>query len=221
MGGEKLKVFKPFIGIILLFVFFSHPNFGTVALLNAQESDAVPPLSTPISGSTAIDESTIILGETPVAPIPESESSIWVLFRMIIVLALAALAIYGVVFFVKRLAKTPESLDPHLRVLAKVPLAADSFAAVVSVGAKAWLVGGGSGGINLISEIEDTEVLETMLIEDADKIAQAENRKFFSFASIISRIGRQGGKNLPGDTGIDANMRAENLRKQRQRLRDS
>ena len=208
MGGEKLKVFKPFVGFILLFILFSHSGFSAITMLSAQESDV-------IVGSTAIDESSIILGETPVAPVPEGESSIWVLLRMILVLALAALAIYGVVFFVKRLAKTPESLDPNLRVLAKVPLSTDTFAAVVSIGAKAWLVGGASGGINLISELEDSETLETMLIEDAEKIAQAENRKVFNFASLIGSLSGANRQNPAVNNGV------ENIRKRRQRLRDT
>jgi flagellar protein FliO/FliZ len=132
---------------------------------------------------------------------------------MVLVLILAALAIYGVVFFIKRLARPQESRDPNLKILARVPLGNDAFAAVLSVGPKAWLVGGGSGGVNLISEIDDTESLETMLLEDARKSAETGIRRYFNFASLLKRrpdVKEQ----FPGSS------QAEDLRKQRERLRE-
>ena len=120
-------------------------------------------------------------------PVSGGPSSIAVVLRMLLVLALAALAIYGVVFFIKRLARPRESKDPHLKVLARVPLSSDSFAAVVSVGPKAWLVGGGSGGVNLISEIDDTETLETMLLDDARRTAETETRGLIDFRSLLRK----------------------------------
>jgi flagellar protein FliO/FliZ len=118
-----------------------------------------------------------------------------------------------VVFFIKRLAKPQESRDPHLKVLARVPLGSDSFAAVVSVGPKAWLVGGGSGGVSLISEVDDTESLETMLLDDARRTSEAGTKRFFDFHSLLRRFGASQENRLPG------NSHAENLREQRERLK--
>ena len=106
---------------------------------------------------------------------------------MVLVLALAALAIYGVVFFLKRLARPKQSRDPHLKVLARIPLSNDTFAAVLSVGSKAWLVGGSSGGVNLISEIDETESLETMLLDDARRSAEEGTRTFIDFRSLLRK----------------------------------
>jgi flagellar protein FliO/FliZ len=158
-----------------------------------------------------VNESEIILGETPAAPVSYNGSSVFVMLRMILVLALAALAIYGVVFFIKRLARPQESRDPHLKILARVPFGSDCFAAVVSLGPKAWLVGGGSGGLNLISEVEDTETLETLLLEDARKSAES-GAKAIDFRSLLGRFGKnQGVKGL--------SSHADDLRKQRERLK--
>ena len=162
----------------------------------------------------AIDESTIIIGEpTPDIPVPESGASVFVMLRMILVLALAALAIYGVVYFIKRMSKPQVARDPHLKVLARVPLSGDTFAAVLSVGAKAWLVGGGSGGLNLISEIDETESLEAMLIDEARKTSETGTRPLVDFRSLMARFGK--GNQQPLD-----NSHAEALRKQRERLKD-
>ena len=166
--------------------------------------------------SSHIDESTIILGETPIASPVQSTSSVGVLLRMVLVLALAALAIYGVIFFIKRLARPQENQDPYLKILAKVSLSNESYAAVISLGAKAWLVGGGSGGLNLISEVDDVESLETLLLEDARRSAEARARGMFDFRSLISRLG---GSRKPESPGSSHASHVENLRKQRERLK--
>jgi flagellar protein FliO/FliZ len=114
----------------------------------------------------------------------------------------------------KRLARPRENRDPNLKVLARVPLGSDSFAAVLSVGAKAWLVAGGSGGVSLISEIDEPESLETMMLDDARRSAEEGARGFVDFRTLLSKIGRssQEGKSpAPGSS--------EALRKQRERLR--
>ena len=137
-----------------------------------------------------------------------------VMLRMVLVLALAALAIYGVVFFIKRLARPQENRDPHLKVLARVSLGSESFAAVVSLGTKAWLVGGGSGGVNLISEVDDIESLETMMLDDARRTAEASSRRMIDFGSLIRRLGRSSREATPS---IGTN--ADSLRRQRERLK--
>ena len=205
MGGEKLRPNRlVFFAAFLIFFSLS----GTISLLAQTEG------SPPGAAAIPIDESAIILGETPSAPAAAGGSSVFLMLRMVLVLALAALAIYGVVFFIKRLARPKEIQDPHLKILARIPLGADSFAAVLSLGAKAWLVGGGSGGINLISEIDDTESLETLLLEDAKKNAET-GKKFLDFRALLGRFSapQDISRESPGIT------QAEALRKQRERLK--
>jgi flagellar protein FliO/FliZ len=131
---------------------------------------------------------------------------------MVLVLALAALAIYGVVFFIKRASRPREARDPHLKVLASAPLGPGAFTAVVSVGSRAWLVGGGDGGVSLIAEIDEAEALESMLLDDARKTAETGAGRFPDFRSLLRQLG--GGRdNRPGTS------HAESLRKQRERLK--
>ena len=184
--------------------------FGFISPLAAQTQEGVPATSAP-----AVDETAIILGEPVVAATQSGGSSIFIVLRMVLVLALAALAIYGVVFFIKRMARPQESRDPYLKVLARAPLSSDTFAAVLSVGHKAWLVAGGSGGVNLISEIEEGESLETMLLDEERKMAEAGNRPRLDFRSIMSKLG------APRKQGRDLGSHAERLRKQRERLKGS
>ena len=159
-----------------------------------------------------LNESDILLGEAPADLQSNGGSTIFPLLRMILVLALAALAIYGVVFFIRRLARPQESKDPHLKILARVPLGNDSFAVVLSLGERAWLVGGGSSGVSLISEIEDNEYLQTMQLEDAKKTSETGIRRYFDFRSLLGKPTGDG-KKEPGST------HAQILRKQQERLR--
>ena len=208
MGGEKLNSIRPNKGA-----------FPAAFLIIAVFLTASSPLF-----AQTVDESTLILGEIPPAAEAAGGSSIMIILRMVLVLALAALAIYGVVFFIRRLAKPRELLDPHLKVLARVPLGNDSFAAVLSVGSKAWLVGGGTGGLSLISEIDEIEALETMMLDDARKAAESGSGPFIDFRSLISRFGagRREGKKITSDGLNDPhaeNTLADNLRRQRERLK--
>jgi len=223
LGGEKLKSSRPFravlfAGLVIFsgFLFLLTPQYAKSQELTPDSGPVPGPASGPVSPSAS--EFSFIFDDTPQpAPVFQSESSVFVMLRMVLVLALAALAIYGVVFFVKRISKPQEVRDPHLKILAKAPLSNDTFAAVISVGAKAWLVGGSSGGVNLISEIDETESLETMLLDEARRSADAGTRALPDFRSLL---GRFGGNRLPVSENADpGSSHAENLRKQRERLK--
>jgi len=230
LGGEKLKIFRSRSGVLVPFFIFlmllsplysqtqGDPDGGQTLEPIEETQDTSPILS------FGVNESEIILGEAIEPITPNGGSSVFVVLRMVLVLALAALAIYGVVFFIKRLAKPQESRDPNLKVLARVPLGNDAFAAVISVGAKAWLVAGGSGSTNLISEIDEPEALETMLIEDAQKTAGTGLRRFFDFRSLLRKPGlKTQGVKTPGAShseGLtETRSLVEGLREQRERLR--
>ena len=236
MGGFFLTLFIVagiFSGISPLFAQTGPaPDLGTAI---SPETQAASPLGTNLPSESLSDESSIILGEpAPSAVTAAGPSSVFVVLRMVLVLALAALAIYGVVFFIKRITKPRESRDPHLKVLARVPLSSDSYAAVLSIGPKAWLVGGGSGGVNMISEIDDAETLETMLLDDARRSAETGARGFFDFRSLFRRLGGRSKDPQAGHFGGEVSGRfetdspdslaesgslTESLRKQRERLR--
>jgi flagellar protein FliO/FliZ len=209
LGGERLKLSRLVFFASLFFIFLCFT--GGVIPLSAQTAESAEEQSPPES-QLPLDESAIILGETIPGAETNDLSSVFLVLQMVLVLALAALAIYGVVFFIKRISRPQESRDPNLKILARVPLGNDAFTALISVGAKVWLVGGGSGGVNLISEIEDIESIETLLLEDAKKSEETGIRRYFNFTSLLKRRPAVR-EELPGSS------QAEDLRKQRERLR--
>jgi len=147
--------------------------------------------------------------EQTTLPVRNSSASIWIFIRMILVLALAAAAVYGIVFFLRKTSKQISSSDPFLKILASSHLGFNRYVHIASVGSKAWLLGASEGGVNLISEIEDKEIIDAMLLEDSKKSTETQNR-FHDFLSILRRLG------TPGQTrssGIDE------IRKRRERLK--
>jgi flagellar protein FliO/FliZ len=153
-------------------------------------------------------ETSIILGEDapglPAAP----GSSAGPILRMLLVLVLAAAAIYGVVYFLKRASRPQEQRDPHVKILSSVHLGSNRFVYVVSVGSRAWLLGGGGDGLNLISEIEDQDAISAMVLAEARRTGQG--GKFPNFKSMLRRLGVPVDDQVPG---------ADNIRKRRERLK--
>jgi flagellar protein FliO/FliZ len=127
---------------------------------------------------------------------------------MILVLALAALAVYGVVFFIKRAGRPAEERDPHLRVLARTALGGTSAAAVLAVGTRAWLVGVSEGGVSLISEIGEGEALDAMLLAEAERNEDAGRG---GFRSLFRKFRQE--PSGPGPSAI------EGIRRRRDRIR--
>ena len=206
MGGEKLYRFYAIIFVALL----AGAGFGggNLHTLSAQERDAA---DTP-EAVPAVEpgpESLIIFdtaedGAEIVAPGTFSGFS---MLRMVLVLALSAAAIYGVVFFFRRLAKPSSATNPHLRVLARAAIASGNTVAVVSLGTRAWLVGAGDGGVSLIAEIEDQELVDTMLLDNSRN--DSGGSKLPDFSALLRRLG--GGKN-------GKRLEADDLRRRRERL---
>lgn len=185
---------------------------GTVAqraaAQGAVERDGSTPFTDPRAGEANISLGDAAGGQNQTAV--STGSSIWVMIRMVLVLALAAAAVYGVVFFIKRASKPAVASDPFLKILANVSLGSNRYAHIVSVGGKAWLLGSSDGGVNLIGEIDDRDVINAMLLEDSRKNADSQTGRFSDFVSMLRRFGAQ--------TESRA-AKADDIRKRRERLK--
>jgi flagellar protein FliO/FliZ len=171
----------------------------------------VEPLAEPLALEP--QENAIILGEGIPGEAPQGGASVFVIIRMVLVLALAAGAIYGVVFFLRRASRPQEQRNPHLKILTSAHLGSNRFVYVVSVGAKAWLIGAGEGGVSLISELTDQELIDGMVLEDSRK--GAESSRFSDFRALLRKFG--GGAHPDG--GLPEGLSAANLRKNRERIK--
>jgi len=210
LGGEKLKILS------LALLFFAAGFLVQIQNISAQEASP--------QGESAVSEQAqerdprawergVTFGEDEggnvVSAAPSAGPSIWAVIRMLLTLALAAVAIYGVVFFLKRASKKTVNNDPFLKILASTHLGSNRYAHIVSVGGKAWLLGSSDGGVNLIGEIEDKDVINAMLLEDSEKSVQASSR-FPDFLSMLRRLGAPAESRAPS---------ADEIRKRRERLK--
>jgi len=197
LGGEKLKL------SVFALLIFAAGFFVQIQYISAQEEavTAEDPLK--------VAERAYTFGEIEDSPAAQTGSSVWPIIRMILVLALCAAAVYGIVFFLKRSSKQTVSKDPFLKILATAHLGVNRYAHVVSVGSKAWLLGSSDGGVNLIGEVVDKDIIDAMLLEESKKIAEPQGR-FPDFISMLRRLG------LPAQTGSSG---ADDIRKRRERLK--
>ena len=195
LGRGKLKLPK----LVLL---FAAGLLLLISPISAQEELQV--FEDPLRAA----ELNMTFGEDTAPLAPVAGPSIWAIIRMVLVLVLVAIAIYGVVFLLKRSSKQPPNNDPFLKILANAHLGSNRYVHVVSVGSKTWLVGSSEGGVNPIGEVTDNDVINAMLLEDSRKSAEAPGR-FPDFFSLLRRLG------IPANTKTpDINE----IRKRRERL---
>ena len=202
LKNSKIPIYRKTILLLLVVGIFSQ-----VPVIFAQEADAqaiedpacMPDTTTPVF---TFSEEAPGVGQI-------AGPSAWSVIRMILVLALVAAAIYGIVFLFKKASKQAPTNDPFLKILANTHLGGNRFAHVIAVGSKAWLVGSGEGGVRLISEIQDKEIIDAMLLEESRK-AESSQGRFPDFMTIMRRFGVRTQTRLPG---------ADDIRSRRERLK--
>jgi flagellar protein FliO/FliZ len=147
-------------------------------------------------------------------------SSVWAIFRIVIVLAVTAAAIYGVMYFLKRKKEGDLPDDTYLKVLARVPVNVKTAAAVIAVGGKAWLVGLSDTNVSVISEITDQETVDAMMLAYSGRAVHSNNAASFSFAGLLRRFA--GGNGRPVRKPQDAADIPQplNLQRNRDRLKN-
>ena len=156
-------------------------------------------------------ERALPLGEDGTGIAQPPGASIWSMIRVLLTLAVVAAAIYGIVFFIKRLSRGSTAQDPFLKTLASTPLGMGRSVHIISVGSRAWLVGAAENGVNLISEIDDKDVLNEMLLENSRKSAESPAGRFPDFRALLGRLGMK--------VESPSSPSPENIRKRSERLK--
>jgi flagellar protein FliO/FliZ len=246
LGGEKLKRVNSalavlcavgilFIGISRLSAQEQDPPFlgemGGVLSSEITAPETAAPGTGPGSeaGANAVAarsaEAEIVLGEALPAAAPEgggtTGSRLFAIIRMVLVLALAAAAVYGVVFFLRRSARPQNERNSRLKILTGAHLGSNRYVYVVGVGSRAWLIGAGEGGVSPISEITDQEAIDAMILEESKRGAELAASRFADFRAMLARFtGRSSFGTTDDARGPNASpFSARILRKQRERLK--
>lgn len=159
--------------------------------------------------TTTTDESQLPIGDADGTAARSATVEAWPYFlRMVIVLALVAAAIYGVVWVMRSFSKPKTADDPYLRVLASTQLGPGRWLYIVSAGNRAFLVGATDGGIAALGELDDKELVDTLRLR-ADETPVRQTADFSSLLGAFMK---------PGKISADK-ARADELERQRDRLR--
>lgn len=198
---------------LFLFVSFAAiANQPDAKQLQASSAEGQMPLS------LSADQSTIQLNSSaaPAQAEPRKSSSILYFLRMVLVLAVVIVLIYAVLRFMKRTASVGDTDDPFLRRVCSLSIGQGKSVQVVTILSHAYLVGVTDNGINLIGEITDKELVDSMNLY-ADKNGQVKKPRSFSdvlelfmqtpskkqenaFRSTVDSLRQQRGR-LNGDFG--------------------
>ncbi|MDR3247833.1 MAG: flagellar biosynthetic protein FliO [Treponema sp.] len=170
-------------------VLFFAPVLGAqdAAVDNVEDGSLVVQAADPLA-----PEREIFLGEEIPSVSVDAPSPVsgFVVLRTVLLLILAAAAIYGVVYAVRKVSRPREAQDPHLRVLATTRLGQNRFVQVVALGTKGWLIGSGEGGISHIADITEQEALDALFLDESRRNAEANGNRW-DFRSLLRRLGVQ------------------------------
>jgi flagellar protein FliO/FliZ len=167
----------------ILFTFFvTFVNVFVFSQTDTSQSSSVE--------SSVLDESQILLGETnPESQITFSDdesnlekSSVWLFVRMILVLILVIVAIYALMKFFKKKSTEVKSSDDFLRSVSSLAFGPGKSVEIVTLIDKAYVLGVTEKSINLIAEIDDKELIESLNLNHDKK---SNVTKPINFAEVL------------------------------------
>jgi flagellar protein FliO/FliZ len=201
----------------------SSPAGGTTTVAPVSSgSETSPEEGASLEEGASFEEAMILGEDSPGVPVsPQGPVSFFVILRTIVVLLLAAAAIYGLVYFLKRIARPREPGDPNLRVLASAPLGQNRFIHAVTLGSRVWLVGSGEGGVTHIADVEEQEAIDALVLEESRRNAGMGQGRFPDFLAMLRRFSpspKEAASPSSGK-GFTGSPVADNIRKRQDRLK--
>jgi len=202
---------RPAIALVLLLSFSAY-SWAQAAVASPRTTSPAAAAQSPAS---PVDETTLALDDPAANPAGNTpsvgSSSILPYFlRMVLVLGLVIAALYGLFALLKRSSKLNATTDTYLRVLASVSITAGRSVHVVALGDKAWLLGSTDSSVNLISAIDDKEVVDALILRAA---ASPETPRQDFLPMLLGSLGKMGTRKA---TAADA---SEFFNRQRDRLK--
>jgi flagellar protein FliO/FliZ len=161
--------------------------------------DGIPQEGGAADSSSSDPETALVFGEAETDANFGAGPSVFALLRVVLILGLVAVAIYGLVFLLKKQSAVRGETDPYLKILARTAITPKTAAVVISVGDKAWLAGVTEEQVSLITEISDKEVVDAMLLDAANREIAAQSRRF-DFRSLVAKLSGSFARSQPSGT---------------------
>ena len=141
-----------------------------------------------------------------------SSSTLGLIVRMIVVLAIVLALVYVVMRVLRKTMGLPDTEDPFLRRVSQVTLAPGKTVQVVTILDHAYVLGVSDNSVNLLGEITDKEIVDSMNIL-SDK--NARTKKPMSFSDVLDLLVN---KSVPKKTGFSdfSKDAADRLKQQRE-----
>lgn len=143
--------------------------------------------NTPATANTTVNEADFVIGgaDAPVAAVTQNRatSTVGLLLRMIVMLAVVIGCIYLVIWFMRRATRTSNNNNPFLRVVSTITISPGRTVSIITLVDHAYIIGVTDNSVNLIGEVADKELVDAMNVY-ADK--QDETSKPRDFNEILS-----------------------------------
>lgn len=167
--------------VVFLFVLICSV-FSVFAQQNSNQSNEENQVIAQTENS--FDESSIVLGESQQNQTQSrSSSTFFLLLRMILFLVVVVACIFLVFRFMKKTMATPDNDDIFMRIVSSVNISPSKSVQIVTLTDKyAFLIGVSDDSVNLISQIDDPELIQAMNLY-SDK--QKKKNKPKNFADIL------------------------------------
>lgn len=142
----------------------------------------------------------------------KSPSMVGVIIKIIVFLALVIAAIYALMLFFKKKNNTTKSSDDFLRRVSSLNLAPGKSIEIVTLIDKGYLLGVTESNINLISEIQDKELIQALNL-NFDKNENV--KKPMNFADVLEMFTKKGSK-TNSNIYSEAENRVNNINNQKE-----
>lgn len=93
-----------------------------------------------------------------------SQNTFWIFLRLILVLGCTIAAIYGIVYVMKKSFMPKVTENPFLQQITSLPLGANKAIHLIVIDKTAYVLGVADSGINLITEINDKDLVDSMTL---------------------------------------------------------
>ncbi len=214
---------------LLLFLSFCSP-FVFAQASRETPAENLPQTASPSSDQNESENADLFSNwNQTTTPVQQDTPSMLGLFvRMVLVLALVVAAIYGIMKVLKKGMKLGgDDNDPFLRKVSQVMLGPGKSAQIVTLFNHAYLIGVTDGSINLLGEITDKDLVDSMNLYADQHANVTRPRSFSDILNIFMPNGPQaeGGaaevQNAAQTDNVFANSAesaTEELQRQRERL---
>ena len=141
------------------------------------------------SSSGIVDESSILLSSSSSSEqVVENQSTntFGLFFRMIVVLIIIIGLIYGFVWLLRKTSSPKAKDDLYLKEVANLSLAPGKSVRIISLKDKAYMIGVTDSNINLITEVQDKDLIDAMNL-NADENPSDKPKDFASLLASFSK----------------------------------